>query len=92
MIVIGPGSLFTSLLPVLLVPDLAQAIHASRALKIFICNVATQPGETDHYTCGDHFQAIRDHIDLDLFDIVVANRRYDGKLYENSDWVRIDPD
>lgn len=91
MIVVGPGSLYTSLLPVLLVPDIAQAVNASRALKIYVTNVATQPGETDHYTCHDHLQAIRDHIDLDLFDMVVANKRYLGILSENSDWVKIDP-
>jgi uncharacterized cofD-like protein len=58
LIVIGPGSLYTSLLPNLLVPDITAAIRSSRALKIYVCNVATQPGETEHFTCGDHLMAI----------------------------------
>lgn len=92
MIIVGPGSLYTSLLPVLLVPDIAQAVKASKALKIYVSNVATQPGETDHYSCRDHLHAIQAHTGLDLFDIVVANKRYQGRLSENSDWVKVDPE
>jgi uncharacterized cofD-like protein len=73
LIVVGPGSLFTSILPNLLVPDIAAAISASRALKIYVCNVATQPGETDGFTCGDHVRVIEEHVGSGLFDIVVAN-------------------
>ena len=54
LIVVGPGSLYTSLLPNLLVPDLAEALRVSRALKFYVCNVATQPGETDGFDCCDH--------------------------------------
>jgi uncharacterized cofD-like protein len=54
LIVIGPGSLYTSLLPNLLVHDLAEAVQASKALKLFVTNLATEPGETDHFTCGEH--------------------------------------
>ncbi|NIN68394.1 MAG: hypothetical protein GTO63_27540, partial [Anaerolineae bacterium] len=46
MIVVGPGSLYTSVLPNLLVPDISQAIKSSRAFRVYVCNVATQPGET----------------------------------------------
>jgi uncharacterized cofD-like protein len=92
LIIIGPGSLYTSLLPNLLVPDIAQAINASRALKLFICNVATQPGETDHYTCRDHLLAINEHTGMDLFDIVVVNRNLRGTLPEGVDWVEADDD
>jgi uncharacterized cofD-like protein len=73
MIVIGPGSLFTSVLPNLLVEDISRAIRASSALKVYVCNVATQPGETDGFSAGDHAQAIERHIGLDLFDFVLAN-------------------
>jgi len=55
LIVIGPGSLYTSILPNLLVPDIAEAVRASRALKLFVCNVATERGETTGYTAGDSY-------------------------------------
>jgi uncharacterized cofD-like protein len=61
LIVAGPGSLYTSIIPNLLIPDIATAIRTSHALKIYICNVATQPGETDHYSLHDHVQAIEVH-------------------------------
>ncbi len=73
MIVIGPGSLFTSIIPNLLVPDVVKAIRASRAYKIFVCNVATQLGETDHLDCCQHTQAIEAHVGSTLVDLVLAN-------------------
>ncbi|MGF7049434.1 putative cofD-like protein [Paenibacillus sp. DS2015] len=72
-ILIGPGSLYTSILPNLLVPKLAEAVCASKAIKIFVCNVMTQPGETDNYTVSDHLKAIYDHIGTQLFDYVIVN-------------------
>ncbi|CAH0122060.1 Gluconeogenesis factor [Paenibacillus sp. CECT 9249] len=72
-ILIGPGSLYTSIIPNLLVPKLAEAVVESDALKIFVCNVMTQPGETDNYTVGDHLEAIYRHIDRHLFDYVIVN-------------------
>ena len=76
-ILIGPGSLYTSILPNLLVPKLAEAIVSSEAIKMFVCNVMTQPGETDNYTVSDHLQAVYDHIGLHLFDYVIVN---DGEI------------
>lgn len=73
LILIGPGSLYTSILPNLLVPDIVKAISASRAFKVFICNVANQPGETDDYTCRDYVMAIDEHSKRRLLDIVVCN-------------------
>jgi uncharacterized cofD-like protein len=61
IIVAGPGSLFTSIIPNLLVADIVKAIRTSAALKIYICNVATQPGETDGYSVADHLAAIEAH-------------------------------
>ncbi len=61
LIVAGPGSLYTSIIPNLLVAEIVSAIRASAAPKIYICNVATQPGETDHYSLDDHIQAIEGH-------------------------------
>ncbi|ANY66326.1 hypothetical protein BBD42_07480 [Paenibacillus sp. BIHB 4019] len=72
-ILIGPGSLYTSIMPNLIVPMLAQAITESCAVKLFVCNVMTQPGETDNYTVSDHMNAIEAHIGLQLFDYVIVN-------------------
>lgn len=92
LIVIGPGSMYTSILPNLLVPDLVEAIRASRALKIFICNVATQQGETDGYSCGDHVRALEEHAGSGLFDLIVSNQRFEGNLPPGIDWVIVEPD
>jgi uncharacterized cofD-like protein len=73
LIVAGPGSLYTSVLPNLLVPDVAQAVAAGRALKVYVCNVATQRGETDGYSAGDHAGALATHVGDSLFPIVLAN-------------------
>lgn len=73
LIVIGPGSLYTSILPNLLVPDIAHAVRASRALRVYVCNVATQPGETDEYDCARHLAAIEAHVGKGLIDVVVTN-------------------
>jgi uncharacterized cofD-like protein len=90
MIVIGPGSLYTSILPNILVRDLLEAIHSSRAVKMFVANVATQPGETEKYTCGDHIRAVEDLIGFELVDVIVCNSCYDGELERGCEWVRID--
>lgn len=82
LIVIGPGSLFTSILPNLLVPDIAAAVNASRAYKFYVCNVATQPGETDHFDCLDHVQAIEKHLGGRIFDLVICNNRVSEQLPE----------
>jgi len=90
MIVIGPGSLYTSLLPNLLVQDLLGAIHASRAVKVYICNIATQSGETDKYSCYDHVRSLEEHVGDNVFDILLCNDNYEGQLSEDSQWVRAD--
>ena len=79
MIVIGPGSLYTSILPSLLLPEIADALRASQALRIFICNVATQKGETIGYDLVDHVTAIEQHIGPGLLDVVLANNRFDAR-------------
>ncbi|BFH71885.1 gluconeogenesis factor [Paenibacillus dendritiformis] len=76
-ILVGPGSLYTSIIPTLLVPKLAQAVKESDAVKIFVCNVMTQPGETDNYKVSDHLEAIQQHVGEHLFDYVIVN---DGEI------------
>jgi uncharacterized cofD-like protein len=90
MIVVGPGSLYTSLLPNLLVHDLLDAMRASRALKLYVCNIATQTGETDMYSVYDHVRALEEHIGDNLFDIILCNDNYEGHLSEDSQWVWVD--
>jgi uncharacterized cofD-like protein len=74
-IVVGPGSLYTSVLPNLLVEGVAATIHAANAVRIYVGNLMTEPGETDGYTLDDHLEAIREHAGFDLFDYIVVNRR-----------------
>ncbi len=73
LIVAGPGSLFTSVLPNLLVQDIARAVNAASATKLFICNVATQPGETDGFDVGAHVEALHRHVGWGMFRYVLAN-------------------
>lgn len=75
-IVIGPGSLYTSILPNLLVSGIAEALRATSAYKIYICNVATQPVETAGYNVADHIVALEQHIGRGMFQAVIANNCY----------------
>ena len=77
LIVAGPGSLYTSVLPNLLVPDVARAVAASRALKVYVCNVATQHGETVGYSAGDHVAMLEAHVGANLFPLVLVNDNLD---------------
>lgn len=73
-IVLGPGSLFTSVIPNLLIPQVAETIALSRAIKVYVCNVMTQPGETDYYTVSDHVKAILKHTGPNFIHYVIANK------------------
>lgn len=90
MIVVGPGSLYTSLLPNLLVKDLLGAIQASRAVKVYVSNIATQNGETDLFSCYDHVRALEEHVGDRLFDVVLCNNNYEGQLLDDSQWALVD--
>lgn len=81
IIIIGPGSLFTSILPNLLVPEIAAAIKASAAPKIYVCNVMTQPHETDDFKASDHLCAIKRHAGADLVTHVLVNT---GRITEET--------
>lgn len=72
-IILGPGSLYTSILPNLLVDGVAEALQNSKAVKIYICNVMTQQGETDNYTASMHVKAILDHAGPGVIDYVLVN-------------------
>ncbi len=78
LIVAGPGSLYTSVLPNLLVPELAQAVAAAETPKVYVCNVATQAGETTDYDVDAHVAALDRHVGAGLFGIVVANDTFAG--------------
>ena len=73
-IILGPGSLYTSVLPNLLVKNIPDAIAASGAVKIYICNVMTQSGETDSFTAYDHVKAINDHTGKNIIDYCIVNK------------------
>ncbi|MEB3196273.1 MAG: gluconeogenesis factor YvcK family protein [Candidatus Sericytochromatia bacterium] len=81
-IVIGPGSLYTSLVPNLLVPEIRAAIQASRAPKIYICNVMTQPGETDGFTAADHLRVLSRYGGEGLVQHVLVNDDLPRRLRE----------
>ncbi len=75
LILIGPGSLYTSILPNLLIPEIARAIARSRAPRVYISNLMTQPGETTNYSVAEHLRAIQNHVNPDIVDYVVANKQ-----------------
>lgn len=98
MVILGPGSLFTSIIPNLIIDGVADALAKSSAFKIHICNVMTQHGETDGFTASDHVQAVIDHANKGVIDAVLINsaeippealERYEG---ENSFPVKPDVD
>ena len=79
-IILGPGSLYTSILPNLLVSGIADEIAASPAVKIYVCNVMTQPGETDEMGLAEHVRVIREHTRPDLIQYVLVNTEEPGKV------------
>ncbi len=90
-IVLGPGSLFTSLLPALLVPAVAEAVAASPALRIYVCNVATQPGETSDLDLADHVDALVTHTGAELIDVVLANSDFDALVPDGATGRPVQP-
>jgi uncharacterized cofD-like protein len=76
LVVIGPGSLYTSILPNLLVEGMVEAIKASPALKVLICNLASQKGETEGYCVDDYLRVIHEHVGSNIFDFVLVNSNH----------------
>lgn len=95
-IVMGPGSLYTSIIPNLLVKDIVENIKKSDAIKIYICNIMTQPGETDNFTVSDHIKVLQKYGGRNIVDYVIANRGDISKsvkekyLEDNSELVELD--
>lgn len=73
VVVLGPGSLYTSIIPNLLIPGIADALRRTRALKVYVCNIMSQPGETDGYTASQHVKAIIDHAGFGVVDYMLVN-------------------
>ena len=80
IVVVGPGSLYTSILPNLLVDGIAKALVSTQALRVYVCNVATQPGETDEFRASDHVQALLRHVRGRPIDVVLANSNQGGDI------------
>ena len=79
----GPGSLYTSVLPNLLIKEIAEEIEKSNAKKLYICNVMTQPGETDGFTVSDHVKTILRHVDnRKIIDTVLVNNYFPEEALE----------
>ena len=96
VIIIGPGSLYTNVLPNLLVKNVSRAIRDSKAMKFYISNIMTEPGQTDNYTLSEHLRAINEHVGTDIIDYCLADtgevvpeyiRKYNK---DGSDLVEID--
>lgn len=75
LITLGPGSVYTSLVPNLLVRGISERIAESKALKVYVCNLMTQPGESRGYSAADHVRALHEHAGRKLFDYVILNTR-----------------
>ncbi|MCY0881585.1 MAG: YvcK family protein, partial [Firmicutes bacterium] len=73
MVVLGPGSLYTSILPNLLIPAIADAIRQTQAIRVYVANIMTQPGETEHFTTADHLRVIEEHVGAGIIDVALIN-------------------
>jgi uncharacterized cofD-like protein len=96
IIVMGPGSVYTSVIPNLLVNAIREAIHHTKAIKLYVCNVMTQPGETDHYSASDHVKAIEAHVGKRVFDYVLVNTGQPSETlvdrYQQYGQLMVEPD
>lgn len=98
IVTMGPGSLYTSILPNLLVPEIAAALRHSKAVKIYICNAMTQPGETEDFTVSDHVRVLMEHVGPGVVDYVIVNDRkpsaeaLERYAAQGSKPVKMDPD
>ncbi len=82
LVVVGPGSLYSSVLPNLLISDIRDAVAAASGIRAYVCNVATQPGETGFYSAAQHLEALIEHVGDGLFDYVLLNDNHDARRPE----------
>jgi len=82
LVVVGPGSLFSSVLPNLLINDIRDAVAGANGIRVYVCNVATQPGETGFFSAAQHLEALIDHVGDGLFDYVLLNDNHDARRPE----------
>lgn len=96
LICLGPGSVYTSIIPNLLVPEIAEAIHQSKATRVFICNVMTQKGESDSFAAFDHVRSLTANVPKRVFDYVLVNNKEPSQAaserYKSSGQVFVQPD
>lgn len=93
VVVLGPGSLYTSIIPNLLVPGIQEALRQTAALKIYVCNIATQPGETDNFSVADHVLALENIIGRGVLQVILANDNFTPiNAGANTRYVRIVPE
>lgn len=69
-----PGSLYTSILPNLVVPEIKEAVREAKAKKVYVCNIMTQAGETSDYTASDHVKALYEHVEKPFIDTIIVNK------------------
>jgi uncharacterized cofD-like protein len=91
LVIIGPGSLFTSIIPNLLVAGIAQALKQTKAHKVYVCNVATQPGETENFTVADHVMALERYIGRGIIQSIIANNATPALNKGNTHYVALTP-
>lgn len=96
VIVLGPGSVFTSIIPNLLVQDVSEVLQKSRAKRVYVCNVMTQPGETDNFSAYDHVKTLENHAGRRVFDYVLVNTGRPSQdlleKYRKTGSVLVEPD
>ncbi len=97
IVVIGPGSLYTSIIPNIIIPEIREALKNTKAPKIYISNIMTQPGETTDYTISDHVNAIEKHAGANIIDIIIANDQvrlrkdiYEKYINEKANLIKFD--
>lgn len=96
LVVIGPGSVYTSVIPNLLVPGFTEAVARCDAAKVYVCNVMTQPGESDSFTAAEHAAAIQANVDRRVFDYVLVNTGVPSEItldkYRSGDQFMVEAD
>lgn len=83
-VVLGPGSLFTSILPNLVIPEIGDALVATQAQVVYVCNIMTQRGETEHFTDADHVRVLQEHLRVPFVDTVLVNSETVPEAYMNT--------